>query len=134
MQLGTLYLEMGVSTMIALAPGTCPRSLAMASPWWTGSGSVASEVTRSRIEDSMTRSGLRLLSLVTTSFRQVSHSVYIRENQCEYSGMSRNRHDSLMNGTSRQPRAFAIARIAGNQWAACESPTSATVNVPFLLA
>jgi len=34
-QLGTLYFEIGVSTMSALAPGTCCRSLAIAWPWWT---------------------------------------------------------------------------------------------------
>ena len=41
--------------------------------------------------------------------------------------MSMKRQESLMYGRSFQPRSTAMASIAGNHWAACESPTSATV-------
>ena len=39
---------------------------------------------------------------------------------------------NFVNGTSRHPRCLASTSIAGNQWAAWESPTSATVTAPFL--
>jgi hypothetical protein len=39
---------------------------------------------------------------------------------------------NFVNGTSRYPRCLANSSIAGNQWAAWESPTSATVMAPSL--
>ncbi len=46
--------------------------------------------------------------------------------------MSMNGQATLTKVTMRQPSCLASRSSAGNQWAACESPTSATVYVASL--
>ena len=74
--------------------------------------------------------GAELTSRSTTRSRHASHSVYSRLRRGDQMRMSTKTQLNFVNGTSRQPRCLANSSIAGNQWAAWESPTSATVTVP----
>ena len=77
------------------------------------------------------RSGFCLWSLAIVLSRNSAHSQYSRFRAMLRTGMSRNGHATLVNVSSRQCRRCATACRAGNHCAAWESPTSATVTLPF---
>ena len=83
----------------------------------------------SLLVETRVRSGLRASSRARVASLNSAHSRYSRLSAMLRIGMSMNGQATLTNVTMRQPSWVASRSSAGNQWAACESPTSATVYV-----